>query len=775
MPLSAKKRTPVTGNDGGRKNTSTTEANLPQTSPVDKGATCAALSQAMRLSGGPFQFLPLVARGKKPYHGNWTARTFTPADFKPHDNVGVKTGKCSGWLVDVDLDGLNHDLANAILPTTNAMFGRSSAPASHRLYVAPGTDGVSLEIPEALAHFCPPGTKAKIIELFADDHQTMMPGSTHPSGERVEWEATNPRPSHVEAADLRVAVFRYAAAYIVVLAWDQFEGQHNDLCLALAGTLKRNGWSASEVTNYLAAICRAAGASEHETLAKKRAQHTAKKERVTGAKKLREILGEDLFGQIAEWLGLEVSRPVNLSLTHHEQAKRFSEENADQLRYCEKHGSWIAWGKTHWRPDETRVTQAMVREHLEKVAREQNETTAAVKRLLDKPFVDAVDQLARSDRRSAVTPDDLDQDPMLLNTPAGTVDLRTGTMRQHDPTDMITKCTAVPPKAGKPTRWEKFLYEITGGDAESVAYLQRVAGYFLTGLTREDALFVFYGPGGNGKGTFLRTLLGILKDYGKTAPLDAFTYTKHARHTTDIAGLHGARLVVTNETEAGKSFDEAKVKQLTGSDKVSARFLYCDNFEYIPTYKIVIAGNNRPHIRNVDDAWRRRLHLILFKVKYVDESKVQKGDMKADKLLSESLKSEWPQILQWAIEGCLAWQRMGLAPPKAVLKATDEYIEDEDTLGSWIREECVIGKAASKQGRIKASMLFAAYKLWCAENNAEWSSGKMFGQKLSRVPGVKRKKGNDGVYYTGIALVKRDENAPFGYRDDGLPRGSSMT
>ncbi|MBL8628378.1 MAG: bifunctional DNA primase/polymerase [Rhodospirillaceae bacterium] len=771
MPQRAsdKEKAPGGKTEGHKKNKTVTTNKVAQTASADKGTRCAAYTQATRLAGGPYQFLPLRPGLKKPCNERWPDVAFGPTDFKPRDNIGLKTGECSKWVVDVDLDYLNPTLVDAILPPTKAVFGRATARSSHRLYIAPGTETFSLGLTADLAHLNPNG-KAKIIEFFASNHYTMMPGSIHPNGEIVEWDVSNPQPSEVDGTALCTAVRRYAAASLLALTWDQFAGQHNDLCLALAGTLKRQGWRTGEVENFVEAVCSAARDDEHAKLARKRAQHTDKKKKITGATKLREILGDDIFALIADWLGLDAGRPVNLQLSHHALALRFSTDHTNTLRYCEKTNGWLVWNTTHWQADETRHVQYLVRTQMEKITSEQNEITAAVKRLLDKPCIDAVDQLARSDRRHAVAPNDLDKDPMLLNTPDGTVDLCSGQLRPHDPADLITKCTAVGPKGGEPKRWMQFLQEVCNGDLEVVSYLQRAVGYILTGLTQEDALFVFYGPGGNGKGTFMRTLLGILRDYGKTAPLDTFTYTKHTKHSTDIAGLHGARLVVAAETEEGKSFDEQKVKTLTGSDKVSARFLYRDNFEFLPTFKIIISGNNRPHIRNVDDAWRRRLHLVAFNIKYADPNKAIEGALVADTSLSATLKNEWPQILQWAITGCLAWQRTGLAPPEAVLEATNDYLEDEDTLGSWIKECCLVGKEATKKKPAKASALFESWKAWCQSNNAEWTSIKKFGPRLMRVPGVNRKKENDGNYYTGIALRDALTESDDFYRPELWPK-----
>ncbi len=210
-------------------------------------------------------------------------------------------------------------------------------------------------------------------------------------------------------------------------------------------------------------------------------------------------------------------------------------------------------------------------------------------------------------------------------------------------------------------------------------FLQQIAGYCLTGDTREHALFFIYGPGGNGKSVFLNTLNGILADYAETAVMDAFAASAHDKHSTDIAMLRGARLVSVSETEEGRAWAETRVKQLTGGDKVTARFMRQDNFTFTPRFKLVIVGNHKPVLTNVDDAAKRRFNIIPFTRK----------PPRPDQQLEEKLKAEWPGILRWMIEGCLDWQANGLVRPAIVAEATAEYFDDQDTFGQWLEEHCV--------------------------------------------------------------------------------------
>jgi putative DNA primase/helicase len=337
-------------------------------------------------------------------------------------------------------------------------------------------------------------------------------------------------------------------------------------------------------------------------------------------------------------------------------ALRFAERHAGDLRYVAGWGKWVQWTGTHWRFDDTKLAFDLARRVCRAAAAECNNPKQA-SAIASAKTVAAVERLALADRRIAATVDQWDAEPWLLNSPDGAIDLRTGDVRPHNPLDYATKITAVGPRGDCP-RFLAFLERITGGDRELIAYLQRVLGYSLTGLTREHALFFCHGTGANGKSVLLSTVAGILGDYHRTAPIEAFVATNGDRHPTDLAMLRGARLVTATETEEGRRWAESRIKQLTGGDTVAARFMRQDFFEYRPQFKLVIAGNHKPSLRSVDEAIRRRFHLIPFAVTIPPEER--------DADLTEKLKAEWSGILQWMVDGAGEWQAEGLRPPKAV-------------------------------------------------------------------------------------------------------------
>lgn len=399
-----------------------------------------------------------------------------------------------------------------------------------------------------------------------------------------------------------------------------------------------------------------------------------------------------------------------LSGSEDEFAAEFSNRHAGRFRYVAKWGRWLRWDDCRWVFEDT----LMVFDEARLVAREFAHSHSDPD-IAKANVVSAIERLARADRRHAATVDIWDTDAWLLNTPSGIVDLRTAEMLPHDAERYITKLTAIAPEGDCP-RWRQFLAEITGNNTELQAFLQRIAGYSLSGITREHALFFFYGTGGNGKGVYLNTLAAILADYSAVAPMETFIATQNDRHPTDLAGLRGARFVTSQETERGRRWAESKIKALTGGDPISARFMRQDFFTYIPAFKLFIAGNHKPGLRGVDEAIRRRFHLVPFTVTITEP----------DQRLPEKLRAEWPGILRWMIEGCLAWQRNGLNPPHVVRAATDAYLGDEDVVGRWIEECCAVDPIYFAT----TADLFTSWRSWAEAAGEYVGSKKRFSQTL---------------------------------------------
>jgi putative DNA primase/helicase len=339
--------------------------------------------------------------------------------------------------------------------------------------------------------------------------------------------------------------------------------------------------------------------------------------------------------------------------------------------------------------------------------------------------------LAGEDRRVAATVSQWDTDPWLLNTPDGTIDLKTGKMREHRPEDYITKMTSVGPDPKcKTPLWSAFLEKVTKEDKELQAFLARCCGYALTGDVSEHALFFLHGSGRNGKGVFLNTIIKIIGDYHEGAPIETFIVSTHDRHPTELAGLRGARMVTASETEEGQRWAEAKIKALTGGDIIQARFMRQDFFKFWPQFKLFIAGNHKPSLRSVDEAIQSRMNWIPFLVTIPRNER--------DKDLLVKLEVEWPGILAWAVEGCKQWRKVGLNPPQVVSEATKEYMLAEDAIGRWIEDCCVTDKSAWTT----TELLFAAFKNWAEHANEFVGSRKRFTMMLEE-RGFKAERRND--------------------------------
>ena len=420
-------------------------------------------------------------------------------------------------------------------------------------------------------------------------------------------------------------------------------------------------------------------------------------------------------------------------------ALEFADRHAGDLRYVAEIGKWFAYDGVCWRIDKTKHAFNEARKICRETAAQCNDLKTS-KVLASAKTVAAIIALASADRKIAATTDQWDADPWLLNTPSATIDLRNGLSRPRRPDDYLTKVTGVSPdKSCSIAQWRRFLDHVTGGNAELIAFIQRMAGYSLTGLTREHALFFLYGTGANGKTTLLDAITSCAGAYHKTAPIETFTDSKNDRHPTELAGLHGARLVTATETEEGRQWAESKIKVLTGGDKIAARFMRQDFFEFTPQFKLVIAGNHKPGLRSVDEAIRRRLHLIPFTVTIPPNQR--------DAELPNKLEDERAGILAWMIQGCLDWQARGLCPPTVVTDATAAYLEAEDAIAAWMDDCC----ERNAQAWESASRLFESWSAWAVKSGEQIGSMKRFSERLD-TRGIASHRKKNGRGFVGLRL-----------------------
>jgi putative DNA primase/helicase len=434
------------------------------------------------------------------------------------------------------------------------------------------------------------------------------------------------------------------------------------------------------------------------------------------------------------------------TLTDTGLAERFAEQHCGDVRYCYPWQKWLAWDDTRWSLDATGAIEQKAKQtarsiyqeaadeedsdRREALGRFARQSESAAKRA-------AMAQLARSEPGIPILPDTLDQDDYLLNGPNGTIELRTGTLREHRPSDFITKLCPIPfhPAAECPL-WLACLQRIFDGRQSLITFVQRLFGYCLTGDVSEQVLPIFYGVGANGKSTILGIIMEMLgADYAMKGVRDLLMVKRQEGHSTDRADLFGKRLVVCIETEERRRLAEALVKDLTGSDRQRARKLYQDNFEFSPTHKIVLAVNHKPTITGTDHAIWRRVKLVPFNVI------IPLGER--DKAMPTKLRAELPGILAWCVRGCLDWQRDGLGAPEEVAAATSDYAIEQDTLSRFLEESCIIADDA----RAKASELLAVYREWTGDKRI---TQRDFGGALTE-RGFARFT-NNGTWYKGLGL-----------------------
>jgi putative DNA primase/helicase len=451
--------------------------------------------------------------------------------------------------------------------------------------------------------------------------------------------------------------------------------------------------------------------------------------------------------------------PVGRPRTETGNAERLVDRYGRDLRFCHPWGAWLRWDGTRWKRDDTGTVRSWAKDVVraiygEAAAADDLEARKALadwaKRSETAAARAAMIKLAESEPGIPILPEDMDRDRFLLNVLNGTVDLRTGRLRPHDRADNITKLAPVAfdPEATAPT-FLAFLERVLP-DPDVRAFVRRAVGYGFTGETFEQCLFFLYGGGANGKSTLISVLQDLLGDYGRQAAPELLVSRGGDRHPTELADLFGARLVSSIEVDEGKRLAETLVKQMTGGDKLKARFMRQDFFEWTPSHKLLLAANHRPEIRGTDWAIWRRIHLVPFAVTIPEAER--------DSKLGEKLRAELSGILNWALAGCLDWRRDGLGVPQAVRAATEAYRAEQDILAVFLSEKCVL----DPQAFVASGALYRTYAAWCEENGVRPLSSTAVGRRLAE-RGLTTGRDTKGArVWRGIRLRQPDETPPGG-------------
>jgi putative DNA primase/helicase len=518
--------------------------------------------------------------------------------------------------------------------------------------------------------------------------------------------------------DLALAAYtqRRGRANVAVESGDAIpQGSRNAALTSLAGSARRRGAECDAILSLL---------------------------RVTNASRCRPPLPDSELCAIADSVSRYQPESMLLLANHTDlgNAERFEAFAGPRLRYVAIWGSWLCYDGTRWQRDLDGEAVRTARDMLRTLAaaaenvQDEGERDELVRHALESESSGKITALlSLGQALLPVAPEALDADPDLLNIRNGTLDLRTGELRPHDRRDHLTRMAPVAydPNAACP-QWEAFLARILQGNERLIGFLRRAVGYSLTGHTSEQVLLLMYGVGANGKSTFLETVRALLGDYATQADFTTFLKRDSEGARNDLARLAGTRLVSAVEAEAGKPLAEALVKQLTGGDTITARFLFKEFFDYKPQFKIWLATNHKPTVTGSDHGIWRRLRLVPFTVTIPEAER--------DQRLGAKLLEELPGILAWAVRGCLEWRAEGLGLPDEVKEATESYREEMDVLGPFLEEVCLVHAEA----RTTAKELYAAYVAWAEANGEKVRSQKAVAMML-RERGFENVKGSKGV------------------------------
>lgn len=404
---------------------------------------------------------------------------------------------------------------------------------------------------------------------------------------------------------------------------------------------------------------------------------------------------------------------------------------------CSPGMGWMVNDVTHWTPDD-RLRRYVLAQNVCKYAAGLVSNESEARRIASARTVNAVVQMAQADEALVLPVSAWNSNPMVINTPGGIVDLRTGMTRARSDTDYVTQVARVTPESIPCPTWERFLQRIFLGDMELIDFMRRSMGYWLTGDRREQVLFFLYGLGANGKSVLMELLQWLCGSYAIKLPASALMQSRGERHPTELAQLRGKRLAVSSELDESSYFNESLIKELTGDETLTARFMRQDFFEFAMSQKHVIVGNFKPRLRGGDPAMARRMLLVPFNASF-------KGSDRDPQML-DKLKAEAPGILAWLVGGAVDWSRSGLAIPSSVRGASAEYMSDHDDLQLWMDECCL------REGEGKAADLYASFGRWKKLRGEHAPSQTVWGSRITTLPGISKRK-SSGIYYRGLRLT----------------------
>jgi putative DNA primase/helicase len=724
-----------------------------------------------------FSPIPVPLGSKNPQLPGWSKLLLTrdelPDFFSDRlSNIGVLLGDASGGVVDIDLDCEEAiELASLFLPETGMIFGRHRRPASHWIY--------RTTHPGGRHRFNDPEGNS-LVEVRANGCMTIFPRSIHPEGDEVRFEVDG-EPAKVDFDQLVLSARHLAAASLLLPHWH--EGQRHNLALAVAGLLLRGSFSEDDVHRFIDALVLTSGDAEgedrHQCIVST-ARKLKMSEPFSGGPSLASIISEERTKRLFDWLGLSSKEiavsavegavlpkayggPVPESDTAN--AERFADQNRDRARYSYDLKKWFVWEGCRWVVDgdgEIDRLAARTAKALAVEASDRGDKDALSWAAKSHDLVRLRHMVTLAQSRCSVRLEQFDAEPWKLNCATHVVDLITGELLPQDPANLMRKLAPVvfDPDAECPT-FLRFLDRVFDGDQGLIEFVQRAIGYSLTGNTDAQCLFVLVGNGANGKSTLIRVIQDLLGDYAQQTPMETLMVSRSGAIPNDVARLEGARFVAATEAEAGQRLAEAKIKQLTGGDKIPARFLYGEIFEFIPQFKLWLATNRLPEVRGTDDGIWRRFQVIPFNVK-IPEAERDPG-------LAEKLRAELSGILNWAVAGCLEWQKGGLRAPQRVGEATKDYRVGMDVVAQFIEDCCVLEPKTEET----AKALYDSYTGWCQSNGEQPISKREFGLRFKQLGYGERHTGK-ARKWRGIRLKTDDELVELALAPERVPNPSDI-
>ena len=697
-------------------------------------------------------YVCLHPKKKNPIKADWRNQSVSAEDALAasqmlQHNIGILNGTTSG-VIDIDLDCAEAvAFADLFLPETVASFGHEGNDRGHYL--------VAIQSSGKTRKFNMPDSSECLVELRSDGTQTMLPPSIHPSGHKLQFSYINDSAPAVDYADLLVATQRIAACSVIARSWS--EGSRHQLALAFAGMMYKADFNQDLAENVVNTICNFTKDEEMaDRLNAVTTTYAQDASSISGYGIMVDVLGVNTARKIAEWLDIgadntdvieaDGAAPTILPTTNEDEiteekmAEAFTRWAKKRAVYVHEKKQWYLWDGLVWRPDPSNAVRLLLSEFVSAAGAAQRHNRRfedALRRFENLSKIKNTLELAQPRLAKSIT--EFDTDPMLFAAGNTWIDLKTGQPVTPKANTLVNLQSSVryDPEADCPL-FKSFLNEIFLDNDALVKFVQRTVGYSLTGRIEEQCFFPMNGDGANGKSTLLNILSRLLGDYSKAAATATLMANQRQGVGDDLMYLAGARMITISETDRNQSLAEAKLKQMTGGDEITARVLWGSYTTFKIVGKIFVATNNLPKVNGRDHGIFRRFQIVPFNRTFQSHEQ--------DKALPDKLEAELSGILNWALRGCLNWQEQGLNPPQIVKDQLDHYQQDMDTVAKFVDAQLVLDPAS----KIQSSELYQEYRSWCQRMGYSQQDDKQFKASMLTIEGIRDGRTKVGRHFAGV-------------------------